>query len=508
MKTALISVFYKDGLFELAKTLVEKNWRILSTGGTLQFLRDHQIEATDVTEITKFEEILGGRVKTLSPMIFSGILYRRSNEDDVKTLERLGIDSIDMVVNVLYPFQETVSNPSSTKEEIIEKIDIGGPSMIRAAAKNFKDVAVVTDPNQYEKVVHELRKDEGITLDFRKQLAKEAFIKTASYDIDIANYFMDELEEGFPGVLFQHLQKKSDLRYGENPHQQAAHYVDQTVEGTLNDGVILQGKELSFNNINDITAAIDFIQDFTGDPTAIAIKHCNPCGAAQDKNIHVAFDKCYNADSQSIFGGIVVMNRDIDEILAKKLTSFYLEVVIAPGFSEQALKVFSTKPNLRVIQIPSLLKRSGGFDFKRASGGLIVQTKDWELYESLMVATETKPTEEQMKNMIFAYKVSKLAKSNSVVLVKNMATVGIGLGDVNRYLATQKAIQMAREESIGAVAGSDGFFPFADCVTALHEAGVSAVIQPGGSIKDHLSIEAANQYHMAMITAGKRHFRH
>lgn len=498
MKTALISVYYKDKLADFAKDLIDQGWRILSTGGTKAHLIENGIEVTDVSEVTNFPEILDGRVKTLSPQVFGGILYRRDSKDHVETIKEHEIESIDMVVNMLYPFEETLANPDSTESDIIEKIDIGGPSMIRAAAKNHKDVYIVTSPDQYERVIEAIKNDEGEG--FRKELAKEAFITTAAYDMAIANYFQaDDVSD-----LFFHFEKDQELRYGENSHQKASYYKDANTE-SLGGLKLYQGKELSFNNIQDITCALEFI-DFFDEPTAIGIKHNNPSGIASSKEIFDAYKKCIDADSESIFGGIVIVNEEIGEDLAKEMTSFFLEIVIGPSISQEALEIFKSKPNLRVVEYNKLNEKD--YQFKEAFGGLLVQDRDLPLYEELKVAGKNEPSQEELDELLFAYKCVKCLKSNAIAITKDKKTLGLGIGDVNRYFAVSHAIEMAGEDAKGAVAASDGFFPFDDGVKAFHKAGVKSVIQPGGSVKDEDSIKFVDENDMSMVFTGMRHFRH
>lgn len=498
MKTALISVYYKDDLADFARNLVDLGWKILSTGGTMAHLRENGIDVVDVSEVTNFPEILDGRVKTLSPYIFGGILYRRDCEDHRETIENHDIKSIDMVVNMLYPFEETVKNPDSTPEDIIEKIDIGGPSMIRAAAKNYKDVYIVTRPDQYSRVIDALKNGED--KNFKKDLAKEAFTLTAAYDMAISKYFQgDQVED-----LFMHFKKDMDLRYGENSHQKASYYrdVDSEPMGGL---TIHQGKALSYNNIQDISCGLEYITYFD-EPTAIGIKHNNPCGIASADNLAEAYKKCIDADSESIFGGIVVVNGQVDGDLAKEMTSFFLEIIIAPSYTDEALEVFKSKEKLRIVSYPEI--ESKDQVFKEAYKGLLVQDRDAGLYEELKAVTRVKPSDEDMDELIFAYKCVKALKSNAIAITKNKQTLGLGIGDVNRFFAVSHAIDMAGEEAKGAVAASDGFFPFDDGIKAFNEAGIRAVIQPGGSIKDEDSINYADENGMSMVFTGMRHFRH
>lgn len=471
-------------------------WNIISTGGTYKFLQDKGIKVTDVQELTDFPEILDGRVKTLSPRVFGGLLYRRNDPKHVSTIEEHKLTPIDMVVNILYPFQETLANPNSTPEEIIEKIDIGGPSMVRAAAKNFNDVIIVTSTKQYDRVIEKLKND-SLDLEERRKLAGEAFEETAKYDCAIMSYFNDE-------KMAIHLDKVRDLRYGENPHQNASFYAYDKNKDISS--YLLQGKELSFNNMLDITAALQFIENFE-EPTAIGIKHTNPCAIASDEDIEVAYDKCIKGDSESIFGGIIILNRPITKSLAEKMTSFFLEIVIAPEVEEDAKEVFKSKKNLRVLE-------TGKFEYERekdyrfVAGGVLVQDLDKDLYKELSLVTDKKASEKELEDLIFAFKACKCVKSNGIAIVKDKMTIGLGIGDVNRFFASSHALDMAGKEAAGAVVASDGFFPFPDSIKAYHEAGIVAVIQPGGSIKDKETIDYANENGLAMYLTSMRHFRH
>lgn len=507
-KRALISVYDKKGVVAFAETLVRLGWEILSTGGTAATMRDNGIPVVDVSEVTNFPEILDGRVKTLSPYIFGGLLYRRDEPAHVDAIAQHGIRSVDLVVNTLYPFVETVANPASTKEEIIEKIDIGGPSMIRAAAKNFKDVIIVTDPADYDEVAERLEAGTD-DVEFRRNMATKAFAVTAAYDVAIANYFYGEEGETFPPELFLHFSERTELRYGENPHQKAAYYKEDTLEGTLNDATVLQGKQLSFNNLSDASAAIEGLKEFQDRPTALGLKHANACAIASGDDIYEAYVKCYEADSTSIFGGIVALNREVDAKLAEKLSEIFLEVIVAPSYTEEALAVFAKKKNLRILVMPSILHvDEKEWDYRRVLGGILVQEKDHALYEKLEVVTDRAPTEKEMHDLLFAFRATKAIKSNGIVIAKDDRTLGIGLGEVNRIWAINEGIERAAEEAKGAVCASDAFFPFSDCLEALAAAGVTAVIQPGGSIRDKDSIEVANKAGIAMVFTGTRHFKH
>ncbi|WP_313758656.1 bifunctional phosphoribosylaminoimidazolecarboxamide formyltransferase/IMP cyclohydrolase [Tissierella sp.] len=510
MKRALISVFHKEGIVEFASELKRLGWEIISTGGTYKILKESGIEVIEVNNVTNFPEILDGRVKTLNPYIHGGLLYRRDDENHIKTIEDMKIDPIDMVVNNLYPFEETIKKPSVTHEEIIENIDIGGPSMIRAAAKNYKDVTVIIDPSDYEQVLNELKSEGKTTFRTRQYLARKVFNYTAYYDTLISNYFNEIEEVIFPEKLTLAYKSKEELRYGENPHQKAAFYKEVgKKEGTLAGAIQLHGKELSFNNINDANGCIEALKEFD-EPTVVAVKHANPCGIGSGKDILEAYKKAYECDEVSIFGGIIAANREIDEKVAEKINEIFIEIVMAPSFTEKALKVLAQKKNIRILQIDSILdKKYKELDIKKVLGGLLVQDKDSILLnEEIKVVTKNQPTEKQMEDLLFAWKAAKSVKSNGVVIAKDKATIGIGLGEVNRVWAVQNAIERAGEKVKGAVLASDGFFPFKDSIELLSGAGVAAIIQPGGSLKDSEVIEEADKNSISMIITGIRHFKH
>lgn len=502
-KRALISVFYKDGVVELGQALEGLGWEIISTGGTLQTLLNGGVNAIDASEITRFPEILGGRVKTLSPYIFGGLLYRRGMEEDEKTIQEHDIPSIDMVVNVLYPFEETVKDPDASEEDIIEKIDIGGPSMIRAAAKNYKDVLIVTSPDQYERVIQEAKK--GFSLEFKKEMAKLAFERTASYDAAISRYFQ---EDEFPDTLVLNYDKKMDLRYGENPHQKASFYLEPGYEGKLASMRVLQGKELSYNNIRDIEAAANYMPSFSNKPTAIGIKHTNPCAIGSGDDILTAYQGCIAGDADSIFGGIVAINQPLTLDLAQAMDEIFLEIVIAPKVEKRAELVLAQKPNLRVVEMADIGVKNPRPVYTQVQGGLLVQESDDDLYENLEVVSIKEPSQEEMEDLLFAYKAVKCLNSNAIAIVKDGATIGMGIGDVNRFFASSHALNMAGDRARGAVVASDGFFPFADSIQAFDEAGITAIIQPGGSVRDQEIIDYVDQAGIAMVFTGMRHFKH
>lgn len=510
MKRALISVFHKEGIVEFASELKKLGWEIISTGGTYKILKESGIEVIEVNNVTNFPEILDGRVKTLNPYIHGGLLYRRDNENHIKTIEDMKIDPIDMVVNNLYPFEETIKKPNVTHEETIENIDIGGPSMIRAAAKNYKDVTVIIDPSDYEQVLNELKSEGKTTFRTRQYLARKVFNYTAYYDTLISNYFNEIEEVIFPEKLTLAYKSKEELRYGENPHQKAAFYKEVgKKEGTLAGAIQLHGKELSFNNINDANGCIEALKEFD-EPTVVAVKHANPCGIGSGKDILEAYKKAYECDKVSIFGGIIAANREIDEKVAEKINEIFIEIVMAPSFTEKALEILTQKKNIRIMQIDNIIDRKyKELDIKKVLGGLLVQDKDRILLkEEIKIVTKNQPTEKQMEDLLFAWKAAKSVKSNGVVIAKDKATIGIGLGEVNRVWAVQNAIERAGEKVKGAVLASDGFFPFKDSIELLSSAGVAAIIQPGGSLKDSEVIEEADRNSLSMIITGIRHFKH
>lgn len=510
MKRALISVYDKTGIVDLAKGLEDLGWEIVSTGGTYRLLKENGIEALEIDQVTGFPEILDGRVKTLNPLIHGGILFRRDLESHKSVVDSMGIVPIDIVINNLYPFEETVSRIDSTSAEIIENIDIGGPSMIRAAAKNFKDVTVIVDPADYGTVLAELRMNGVTTPETRAALARKAFSLTAYYDALIAGYFNGSQEVSFPELLTLPYRKRDSLRYGENPHQRAAFYIESTrTLGTIAGAKQLHGKALSFNNINDANGAISLIKEFD-EPTAVAIKHANPCGVGSALTLLEAFEKAYKADPESIFGGIVALNGEVTGQIAEKLKEIFLEIIIAPSFSKEALDILTTKKNLRLLVIEGLNNvEPARLQLKQVQGGLLLQDSNQKLLgEEMPSVTKRFPDEVEIDDMLFAWKVAKHISSNGVVLAKNKMTVGIGLGEVNRFWAVEEAIKRSGDRAPGSVLASDGFFPFRDSVKALAAAGVTAVIQPGGSVKDDEVIEEADDNHIAMLFTGIRHFRH
>lgn len=511
MKRALISVFDKTGIVDFAKSLDSMGWEIISTGGTSKKLKEEGIKVQDISDLTKFPECFDGRVKTLHPNVEGGILAIRDNDKHQKQMAELGVEPIDIVVCNLYPFKQTILKPGVSHEEIIENIDIGGPTMIRAAAKNYKFVTVLTDPEDYAQVITELKENGDTSAATKEMLAAKVFIHTSHYDALIADYFSKRLNITYPKTLTLTYEKKQDLRYGENPHQSAAFYASiQGTEGTLTGAVQLHGKELSYNNIGDTDGAIETLKEFD-EPTIVASKHANPCGVGSAATIADAYRKAYEADPVSIYGGIVASNREIDAETATEMAKIFLEVIVAPSFSKEALDILTKKKNIRLLQLENIGKKNKHANKARTVlGGLLVQDLDTELLDEkdLKVVTKRQPTEAEMKDMLFAWKVVKHAKSNGITIAKNLTTTGVGPGQVSRIWALENAIRQGGENIKGSVMASDAFFPFSDCVEAAHNAGITAIIQPGGSVRDQDSIEAADKYGIAMIFTGMRHFKH
>lgn len=507
MKRALISVYKKEGIVEFARKLEDLGWEIISTGGSAKLLKEENIKVRQVEDISDFPEILDGRVKTLHPSIHGGILYKRGDRSHEKTIEDMEIGSIDMIVNNLYPFQEMLRKKAS-QEEIIENIDIGGPAMIRAGGKNYKDVIVVTDPQDYKSIIARLREDR-LDLAYRLKLAKKAFNYTAAYDSTIAGYFNRLDGDLFPNQLSLTYEKVEKLRYGENPHQKAAFYKEvEEGEGSLAQAKQIHGRELSFNNINDSNGAIKILKEFS-QPTVVGVKHANPSGIGSGDTIDLAYEKMFNCDQESIFGGVVAANRKVNKKTAEYMSQIFLEVIIAPAYSEEALKILKRRKNIRLLQIDRLDRKDyKEFDLKKTIGGLLVQERDEILLEDYQVVTKRQPSKEELEDLLFAFKASKHINSNGVVIAKNQGTLGLGLGEVNRYWASKKAIERSGKKVKGAVLASDGFFPFKDSIEILGQAGIKAIIQPGGSIKDQEVIEEADRHGIAMIFTGIRHFKH
>jgi phosphoribosylaminoimidazolecarboxamide formyltransferase/IMP cyclohydrolase len=508
---ALISVSDKTGVVEFAKALAALGAEILSTGGTAKTLAANGVAVKNVSEVTGFPECLDGRVKTLHPAVHGGILAVRENAEHMRQLAALSIETIDLVAINLYPFKETILKEGVTRAEAIENIDIGGPAMLRSAAKNGGDVVVLCDPADYERTLAELRAG-GVSRDTRDRLACKAFEHTAAYDATIAAYLRAQIGAGLPDNLTLTFEKTQDLRYGENPHQQALYYREiGAFAGALTNAEQLHGKELSFNNINDANGALAALREF--DETAVvAVKHANPCGVAVGEDVFEAYRKAYEADPVSIFGGIVAANRPIDARTAEEIGKIFIEIVIAPDFTDDALRILSRKKNIRLLRLPGLSAPAprGRIDIKKVSGGILVQDVDDALLsaDAWKVVTERAPTETERADMIFGMKVVKHVKSNAIVIAKDGRTLGIGPGQVNRIWAVRNAIDRTEGDPAGAALASDAFFPFDDCVSAAAAAGITAIIQPGGSVNDADSIKKANEAGIAMVFTGMRHFKH
>lgn len=508
---ALLSVSDKTGIVDFARKLHDADVEIISTGGTAQQIREADIPVTDVSNITGFEECLDGRVKTLHPIIHGGLLGRTSHQPDVDEMNRLDIKPIELVVVNLYPFEETISNPDCTPAIATENIDIGGPTMIRAAAKNFAHVCVLTSPNQYKEFAHELEKKSEISFEKRKQWAKTAFNHTAHYDTAIANYFneLDKSDDELPQQLNISLPKSETLRYGENPHQKAAIYGNQN---ELID--CFHGKQLSYNNFTDVDAALNLIADFQNDkPTCAIFKHTVPCGVASSDELANAWGKAFSTDTMSPFGGIVAVNKEMDINTAQNIDEIFTEIIIAPSYSEEALELLQKKKNRRLIRIKKFPDTEKNIQFRSIFGGALCQEADLKTIckEDLKSVTKRKPTEQEIQDLLFSWKVVKHVKSNAIVYAKDGQTIGIGTGQTSRVEASEIAIAKAKQEGLsleGTAIASDAFFPFADGVEAAAEAGASCVIQPGGSIRDEEVIKAADKLNLAMVFTGNRHFRH
>ena len=510
-KRALVSVSDKTGVVDFCKRLSACGYEIVSTGGTAKALTDAGLPVVGISDVTGFPECLDGRVKTLHPAVHAGLLAMRSNPEHMSQLEKLGINTIDIVVVNLYPFKATISKPGVTFADAVENIDIGGPTMIRAAAKNYQDVAVVVDPRDYERVLSELEAG-GITLETKKYLQYKVFAHTAVYDSLISNYLAQQLGIRFPESVTFAYEKAQDMRYGENPHQGASYYNEEFIRvGSLSKAKQLWGKELSYNNINDANGALELVKEFD-EPCVVASKHANPCGVGVGENIYEAYIKAYESDPVSVFGGILAINGIVDERTAAEINKIFIEIVIAEGYTPEALAVLKTKKNIRILELPDIRARreESAYDMKKVYGGLLIQDYDETLYDEadVKVVTKRAPTNAERKALLFNWKVVKYTKSNAIVIGKEDRTTGIGMGQTNRIWAAQQAIEHAGEEAKGSVMASDAFFPFPDGVEECVKAGITAIIQPGGSIRDQLSIDACDEAGIAMIFVGQRHFRH
>lgn len=507
---ALLSVSDKAGIVDFAKALVAADVAIISTGGTYQTLLDAGVPVTEVSTVTGFPEMMDGRLKTLHPGVHGGLLARRDVEAHMEAAQAHGIPMIDYVVVNLYPFAETIAKAGTTLPEAIEKIDIGGPTMLRSAAKNHRFVTTIVDPADYGWIAERLRAGQALTYDERFALAAKVFRHTAAYDARIAAYLTTRTGEDFPAQLTVTFTLAQGLRYGENPHQKAAFYRTSTVAGySLSDAEQLQGKELSYNNIQDASAALELLAEFTG-PAAVAVKHMNPCGVGTAQTVAEAYERAYAADPVSIFGGIVALNRTLEEETATRLAELFLEIVIAPDFTPEALARLAKKKNVRVLRVPMETGLDSDFAMKSVSGGLLVQERDRRTLtpDDLTVVTERAPSQEELSALLLAWNVVKHVKSNAIVLCRDGRTVGIGAGQMNRVGAAKIAVEQAGALAAGSVMASDAFFPMPDTVELVAAAGVTAIIQPGGSIKDADSIAAANAAGIAMVCTGIRHFKH
>jgi phosphoribosylaminoimidazolecarboxamide formyltransferase/IMP cyclohydrolase len=511
IKRALISVSDKTGIAEFARELDKFGVQIISTGGTASLLEKEGIHVTGISDITHFPECLDGRVKTLHPAVHGALLARRDVPSHMKQLEQLNIKTIDLIVVNLYPFKQTILKEGAGFEEVIENIDIGGPTMLRSAAKNFRDVTVVTDPADYEKVLNAMRDKGDVDYDTKMYLAQKVFSATSYYDTLIAAYFKTyRKDDDFAETATFAYDKAMDLRYGENPHQRAAFYKEITnTRGTLAACEQLWGKELSYNNINDTNGALEILKDFKSDMvTVVAVKHTNPCGISSAPTVYDAYVNAYNADPVSIYGGILVTDGVIDEATAGKIGEIFLEVIVAPDYTAQALAILKEKKNIRLLKLADITYNDYAYDTKKVLGGLLVQERDTKLIGELKVVTDRAPSEAEMQDLLFAYKAVKNTKSNAISLVKNKTLIASGPGQTNRIWALENAIRQSNTDTDGSVMASDAFFPFDDCVKTAAKAGITAIIQPGGSIRDADSIKVCNENDIAMVFTGVRHFKH
>ncbi|MBN1765589.1 MAG: bifunctional phosphoribosylaminoimidazolecarboxamide formyltransferase/IMP cyclohydrolase [Sedimentisphaerales bacterium] len=534
MQRALVSVSDKNGVVDFVRALIEMDVQVISTGGTARSLKEAGIDVINIEQVTGFPEMMNGRVKTLHPRIHGGLLALRDNPEHVKAMTDNDITGIDLVCVNLYPFEQTVAKPGCTLSDAIENIDIGGPSMVRSAAKNHKFVTIVTSPNQYEQVLKEMQKNDGCVSDAtRASLARQAFALTAAYDSAISAYLADQAHETYPQRVTISLQRSHELRYGENPHQKAAFYrpAKQTDEPCVANARQLEGgKQISFNNLMDTNAAFDLVREFD-QPAAVVVKHMNPCGVAVDQDIIEAYRKAYSADPVSAFGGIIALNRPVNEELADAISEsysrwgkqlgaggFFAEVIIAPSFDPAAVELIRTRKrwgreDVRLLETGDIDKNKINdkeYDLRCLVGGILLQQRDlvgWEPHQNKVV-TKRSPTSDELEDLELAWTVVKHVKSNTIVLAKDRAIVGVGAGQMNRVDAGMLAIRQAKDLAQGSVMASDAFFPFPDNVTQAAKAGITAIVQPGGSKQDQLSIDEAEKHNMAMIFTGKRHFKH
>ena len=517
-KRALVSVSDKTGLVEFVKGLQAAGWQIIATGGTQKLLEESGVKTIGISEVTGFPEICDGRVKTLHPKVHGALLARRDEPSHMAALAENGIELIDLVCVNLYPFRQTIAKEGTTMAEAIEKIDIGGPSMLRSAAKNWNDVTVVCDPSDYNRILSEIQAEGNTKKETRLELSAKAYTHTAEYDMCIATYMRKAA--GLNEKLFLEYDLKQGLRYGENPHQDAKFYAAQeTVPFSLASAKQLHGKELSYNNIQDANAALNIVREFGDTPFCVGLKHMNPCGAAIGKDGVEAWKKAYEADTVSIFGGIVATNCEVNKEMAELMKPIFLEIIMAPSFSAEALEVLTTKKNLRLLEVDMSVLAAKQMQYVSVNGGLLAQHQDTEtlLLKADMCVTEVQPTEEQMTDLQFAWRIVKHVKSNAIVVAKDGRTYGVGAGQMNRVGSAEIALKQA-QASLAAegkdihtahlVMASDGFFPFGDSVESAAEYGIAAIVQPGGSVRDSESIEAANQHRIPMLFTGMRHFKH
>lgn len=507
---ALVSVSDKTGLVGFVSSLKLLGWEIIATGGTMKLLRESGIDVINISDVTGFPEICDGRVKTLHPKVHGGLLARRDDENHLKALKENGIEFIDMVCVNLYPFRQTIAKEGVTMEDAIENIDIGGPSMLRSAAKNFKDVTVVCDPADYDKIIEEIKANGNTTPDTRLKLSAKAYTHTAEYDMCIAQFMREKA--GLNEKLFLEYDLVQGLRYGENPHQSAKFYRQAEPVGySLAFAKQLHGKELSYNNIQDANAALNIVREFDA-PFCVGLKHMNPCGAAVGKDVVEAWTKAYEADTVSIFGGIVATNREVTKEVALLMKPIFLEIIMAPHFTDEALEVLTAKKNLRLIEVDMRRQEGSPMQYVSVNGGMLAQNQDVAPVDVTadMCVTEKRPTAAEIEDMNFGQRIVKHVKSNAIVVVKDGRTLGVGAGQMNRIGSAELALKQAHANGVkaGLIMASDAFFPFDDCVTLAHEMGVTAIVQPGGSVRDEDSIRKANECGIAMMFTGKRHFKH
>lgn len=506
VRHVLLAPFDKTGLPEFARALVEQGATLVSSGGTAKVLRDAGLDVTSVEEVTGSPEMLGGRVKTLHPRIHAGLLADMRDPNHVSQIQELGIEPFDMVVAGLYPFRETVASGADF-DTVIENIDIGGPAMVRAAAKNHHSVAIIVNPDRYDEILVEIRDSGGVSYDTRKELAAEAYAHTAAYDVAIAGWFARRSTDGLPAFAGMALEKVEDLRYGENPHQRGALYRDAAGPGPMGGAEVLQGKEMSYNNWLDLEAAYGLVA-MLPEPSVVIVKHNNPCGAAAGASLADAYGKAFESDTISAFGGIVAFHGKCDEAATLSMKDVFTEVVVAPDFEADALAAFAERKNLRVVRAP--IPDNLGFDIRAIPDGALIQDRDRivETRADMEVVSAREPTDEEWRDLLFAWTVALRVKSNAIVFAKELATIGVGAGQMSRVDSAVLAVRKAADRSAGCVMASDAFFPFPDAVETAAAAGITAVIHPGGSVRDEEVLEVAEKAGMAVVVTGRRHFRH